>query len=67
MSLLVDLCFAGALLPLYKAADLVGSIFLRKRTTMRTRGQGMDVCGNQIDGYCLANTRDRKTINATIN
>jgi hypothetical protein len=35
--------------------------------TMRTRGQGMDICGNWVEGYCLANTRARKTTNATIN
>ncbi len=34
---------------------------------MRTRGQGMDVCGNRVDGYCLANMKAGKTINATIN
>ncbi len=46
---------------MYKAADLVGSIFKKRTTTMRTRGQGMDVYGNRVDGNCLANTRVRKT------
>jgi hypothetical protein len=46
---------------MYKAADLMGSIFQRRRTMMRTRGQGMDIYGNQVDGNHLANTRDRKT------
>jgi hypothetical protein len=33
---------------------------------MRTRAQGMEVCGNRVDGYRLANTRAWNT-NATIN
>ncbi len=46
---------------MYKDADLVGSIFMRRRMTMKTRVQGMDVYGNWVDGNRLANTRDRET------
>jgi hypothetical protein len=46
---------------LYKAADLVGSFFWRRRTGLRSRGQGIEVCGNWVDGYSLVNTRDGKT------